>query len=54
MVLRIRKIVLVGSLALVLAAVLLLAGPLSGAANASPSALATSFKICSTISFESP
>ena len=36
MVLRIRKIVFVGSLALVLAAVLLLAGPLSGAANASP------------------
>jgi uncharacterized protein YkwD len=36
MVLRIRNIVFVGSLALVLAAVLLLAGPLSGAANASP------------------
>jgi uncharacterized protein YkwD len=36
MLLRIRKIVFVGSLALVLAAVLLLAGPLSGAANASP------------------
>jgi uncharacterized protein YkwD len=36
MALRIRKIVFVGSLALVLAAVLLLAGPLSGAANASP------------------
>jgi hypothetical protein len=36
MVLRVRKIVFVGSLALVLAVVLLLAGPLSGAANASP------------------
>jgi uncharacterized protein YkwD len=36
MVLRIRKIVFVGTLALLLAAVLLLAGPLSGAANASP------------------
>ena len=36
MVLRIRKIVFVGSLALLLAAVLLLAGPLSGAASASP------------------
>jgi uncharacterized protein YkwD len=36
MALRIRKIVFVGSLALVLAAVLLLAGPLSAPANASP------------------
>ena len=36
MVLRLRKIVFVGSLALVLALVLLLAGPLSGAASASP------------------
>jgi uncharacterized protein YkwD len=36
MVFRIRKIVFVGSLALLLAAVLLLAGPLSGAASASP------------------
>jgi len=36
MVLRLRKIVFVGSLALVLAIVLLLAGPLSGAASASP------------------
>ena len=35
MVLRIRKIVFVGSLAFVLAAVLLLAGPLTGAASAS-------------------
>jgi uncharacterized protein YkwD len=34
-VLRVRKIVFVGSLALVLAAVLLLAGPLTGAASAS-------------------
>ena len=36
MVFRIRKIVFVGWLALLLAAVLLLAGPLSGAASASP------------------
>lgn len=37
MVLRIRKIVSLGSLALVASAVLLLAGPLSGTASASPS-----------------
>ena len=37
MVLRIRKLVSLGSLALVVSALLLLAGPLSGAASASPS-----------------
>ena len=36
MVLRVRKLVFVGSLALVAAAMLLLAGPLSGVASASP------------------
>src|SRR5438552_15131223 len=36
MVLRIRKMVFVGSLALVVAAVLALAGPLAGTASASP------------------